>query len=91
MAGHESPYTAFEVLYTRWPAAPKVVVYDNGCHAHVYTLNRGPAWAKDTLFLIDKLHAAGHTGCCKAYDVTHHPSLGTLNSQLAEQKVCMFI
>lgn len=84
----ESPQALFEVLYTRWPQAqpPKVVVYDNNCHAHAYFLNREPEWVTNTLFVIDKTHFRGHKGCCKAYDIARYPELITLNSQLAEQR-----
>ncbi|PNW69783.1 hypothetical protein CHLRE_20g751697v5 [Chlamydomonas reinhardtii] len=82
----ESPQALFEVLYTRWPQPPKVVVYDNNCHAHAYFLNREPEWVTNTLFVIDKTHFRGHTGCCKAYDIARYSSLVSLNSQLAEQR-----
>lgn len=82
----ESPQALFEVLFTRWPEPPKVVVYDNNCHAHAYFLNREPQWVERTLFVIDKTHFRGHTGCCKGYDIARYPELNSLNSQLAEQR-----
>lgn len=89
MRESESARTIFEVLYTRWAVAPKVVVYDNGCHAHSYALNREPAWAAGTAFLIDKLHYKGHVGCTRAYDIGIYPGLAVHNSSMAEQKVCV--
>ncbi|GIL68946.1 hypothetical protein Vafri_22208 [Volvox africanus] len=86
MSQHESPQTLFEVLYTRWQAAPRLVVYDNSCHGHTYFLNREPAWVRDTRFLIDKMHFKGHSGCCEAYDIAKYPELSKYNSQLAEQR-----
>ncbi len=86
MENHESPKTLFELLYTRWLDPPKLVIYDNSCHAHAYFLNREPQWAKDITFLIDKTHFKGHTGCSLAYDIGRYPKYGLLNSQLAEQK-----
>jgi hypothetical protein len=82
----ESPRALFEVLFTRWSQAPAVVVYDNNCHAHAYFLNREPEWVTNTLFVIDKTHFRGHTGCCKAYDIGSYPNLACKNSQLAEQR-----
>lgn len=83
----ESPRTLFEVLYTRWGHAPKVLVYDNSCHGHAFFLNREPLWSANTTFLIDKLHFKGHTACCAAYDISIYPTLAIHNSQMAEQKV----
>ncbi len=87
MERHESPRSLFDILYTRWKSPPDVVVYDNGCNAHAYVLKREPAWAANTLFLIDKLHYMGHKACSLAYDIARYPLLGKLNSQLAEQRV----
>ncbi len=84
---HESPRTLFEVLFTRLPKPPRVVVYDNSCNAQVYFLNREPAWARDILFLVDKLHMLGHTACARSHDVGRYPEFTALNSQLAEQRV----
>jgi len=32
MHHHESPKTAFELFYTRWPQGPRVICYDNACN-----------------------------------------------------------
>lgn len=87
MAESESPRTLFEVLYTRFPTAPRLVVYDNSCHAHAFALNREPEFFRNTQFCIDALHFKGHTGCCAAYNIKHHAHTRGLNSQLAEQQV----
>ena len=87
MPSSESPRTLFEILFTRWPTAPEVVVYDNGCHAHAYALNREPEWASNTFYVIDKLHYRGHTACSSSYDIGKYPVLGKKNSSMAEQKV----
>lgn len=89
MPNSESPRTLFEVLYTRFKQAPDVVVYDNSCHGHVYCLNREPAWAARTQFVVDKAHWKGHTGCSSGYDIGLYPRLSQLNSQLAEQRVSL--
>lgn len=87
MRDSESPRTLFEVLYTRFPVAPRLVVYDNGCNAHAFALNREPVFFKNTQFMIDALHFKCHTGCCSAYDIKHHAHTRHLNSQLCEQQV----
>jgi hypothetical protein len=87
MPASESPRTLFEVVYTRWRRPPRLIVYDNNCHAHAYFLNREPQFVKDTTFLIDKIHFKGHVGCCIGYDIAAYPEYGSWNSQLHEQKV----
>lgn len=87
MPSSESPRTLFEVLFTRWPVAPSVVVYDNGCNAHTYVLNREPDWCKDTLYVVDKLHYKGHVACSIGYNIAEYEDLAKLNSSMAEQKV----
>lgn len=87
MPEHESPRTVFELLYTRFEEPPPVVVYDNNCNTHVYSLNREPEWAAPVRFVIDKTHFRTHKGCCAAYDIGAYPDLRFRNSQLAEQKV----
>jgi hypothetical protein len=42
--------------------APSVIVYDNACNLHTYSLNRDPIYFKHTRFLVDRLHWRDHTG-----------------------------
>lgn len=37
-------------------AAPKMLIYDNGCNAHCYLINREPAFFESTSVYIDRLH-----------------------------------
>ena len=87
MAQCESPKLPFQILFTRFPQAPHVIVYDNGCKLHVYCLNQEPGYFQNTLFLVDRFHWRGHTGCSSGYnlDLYGEPLLKTLNSQINEQ------
>ena len=64
-----------------------MIVYDNACKLHVYRLNREPGHFQNTLFLVDRFHWRGHTGCSSGYnlDPCGEPILKTLNSQINEQ------
>ena len=81
----ESERTIFELLLTRWPTPPKVVVYDNACNAHYFCLSREPDYFKFTQFIIDQLHASGHKACSCAYDPTRHEIVINKNTQQCEQ------
>ena len=78
----------FSALYTYWPKAPKVVIYDFACQLSQYCMVREPEFFKNTLFAIDRMHAAGHVGCSESSFLSHHdttnPSLLHVNSQAAE-------
>jgi len=51
-------------------------------------LHREPSFFKDTMFLVDRMHMRGHTGCCKGYDMDSYQALDirTINSQVNEQE-----
>ena len=87
MRDAESPRTLFEAIYLHWPFPPKVVVYDNSCHAMTYALNREPEWFKDVQWVIDATHFPGHIGCAFSFDIKRQPCLSHLNSQICEQRV----
>jgi len=78
----------FSALYTQWPTAPKVVVYDFACQLAPYCLVREPQFFRDTRFLVDQFHASGHTKCSKAssstYAMQFDPNLQTINTSAAE-------
>jgi hypothetical protein len=63
MTKPESPDTMFSILYSRFPDARRVVIYDNACKLLEYCMNREPTFFQDTIFLIDRLHAKTHVGC----------------------------
>jgi hypothetical protein len=52
----ESARSVFEVLYTRFPTAPSVVIYDNACNLAIYSHIRECDFFGDTTFAIDRLH-----------------------------------
>ena len=61
----------FSALYTQWPTAPKIVVYDFTCQLAPYCLLREPQFFRDTRFLVDQFHASGHTKCSRASSSTY--------------------
>eukprot|EP00794_Sanderia_malayensis_P000058 gene58-654_t len=60
MVYNESVNVPFDVLYTRFPEAPKTCIYDNACSLHEYALLRRPQFFKRTWFLVDRLHWKNH-------------------------------
>jgi len=82
---HESP--RFQIFLTRFLKPPKLIVYDNACKLHQYSLNREPDNFKFTKFLIDKFHWKGHVGCSSRYNLTKYPTfdMTAINSQVNEQ------
>lgn len=78
----------FSALYTQWPTAPKVVVYDFACQLAPYCLVREPKFFCNTRFLVDQFHASGHTKCSKAssstYAMQFDPNLQVINTSAAE-------
>lgn len=78
----------FSAIYTRWPTAPKHILYDFACALGGYALLREPGYFKDTLFLTDRFHAAGHTACSSSTFVdrytSHIPELEKVNDSAAE-------
>ena len=53
MQSAESCKTVFQILATRFPRQPKVIIYDNGCNLSEYILNRAPGPFRDTYILSD--------------------------------------
>lgn len=56
----------FSAVYTRFPVAPKIIVYDFACQLAPYCLVREAKYFRHTRFLIDELHAHDHTRCGRA-------------------------
>ena len=61
---NESPQALFQLFFTRFRRAPARVVYDNACNAQLYCMKREHEFFKDTMFVIDRLHAQGHSVDC---------------------------
>ena len=75
-------------MITRWPRAPKRVIYGFACALGPYCLTREPAFFADTLFIVDDFHAKGHTKCSAASFLKTYaaidPRLIRVNSSAAE-------
>ncbi|KJA24472.1 hypothetical protein HYPSUDRAFT_136396, partial [Hypholoma sublateritium FD-334 SS-4] len=78
----------FAAMYSMWPKAPEVVVYDFACALQPYCVLREPEFFQDTLFMIDDFHASDHTKCASACFLKSYknsdPRLLRLNSSAAE-------
>lgn len=84
LRNHESPQTIFEVLFTRFKTPPKVLVYDNGCNASEFILNREPNFFKEMRIVIDGLHFHNHVNCSKVFDIRQYPEYQNSAAVLAE-------
>ena len=56
----------FSAIYTRFPQAPEMIVYDFACQLASYSLVREARYFAHTRFLIDEMHAHDHTRCGRA-------------------------
>jgi flagellar biosynthesis GTPase FlhF len=74
---------SFMVKYLEKP--PDFLIYDFGCAALDYCLNRLPGWFKAMVVLIDRFHWANHTSCCCSFNMRFYDEVSCLNSQIAEQ------
>lgn len=78
----------FSAMVTRWPKAPKLVIYDFACSLGPYCFIREPEFFANTKFLIDHFHSSNHTKCDNAWFLSTYaatnPSLTNLNSSAAE-------
>ncbi|KAJ2920824.1 hypothetical protein H1R20_g16268, partial [Candolleomyces eurysporus] len=78
----------FSAIVTRWPVAPKRIIYDFACALGPYCMLREPLFFKNTLFCIDHFHAAGHTKCSPAAFLSEYanvdPRLVAINSSAGE-------
>jgi hypothetical protein len=78
----------FSAMVTRWPVAPKRVVYDFACALGPYCMLREPSFFGRTFFTIDHFHAAGHTKCSPAAFLSEYanvdPRLVPINSSAGE-------
>ena len=78
----------FSGIFTHWPKAPRVIVYDFACQLAPYCLVREPEFFQDTLFVIDEMHSTGHSSCSQAFFLQNYmltrASLKFVNSSAAE-------
>jgi hypothetical protein len=85
MENSESRNHLFSFMLKHLPELPKVIVYDFGCAALEYFLNRLPAWIKDTVVVVDKFHWENHNSCASAFNMRLYQDIRYINSQAAEQ------
>lgn len=78
----------FSAMVTRWPTAPRHVVYDFACALGPYCMLREPQFFAQTLFAVDDFHAQGHTKCSRASMLCEYAEVNThlkrVNSSAAE-------
>lgn len=65
-------------------SAPKVILYDFACALSAYCWNRDPAFFRDTLFLVDRLHDKNHS-CAKSFAIETTTLFKEVNTQANEQ------
>ena len=66
MYQHESPMHPFRILFERLPNANnRIVVIDNACNIHVYSMRREPWFFRNVWFLVDRLHWSNHINCSR--------------------------
>lgn len=78
----------FSGLYVYFDKAPDVVVYDFACQLSDYAMSREPEFFKDTLFVMNEMHANGHSACSQASFSSNYmqcsPRLQEVNTSAAE-------
>ncbi|KAJ7636152.1 hypothetical protein DFH06DRAFT_1336290 [Mycena polygramma] len=78
----------FSAIVTRWPKAPKRVIYDFACALGPYCMTREPTFFSETQFVIDDFHASGHKKCSPAAFLKTYaqvdPRLARINTSAAE-------
>jgi hypothetical protein len=78
----------FAAMITRWPKAPRRVIYDFACALGPYCLLREADFFAKTDFLVDSFHAKGHSKCSEAAFLSTYtavnPALAGVNSSAAE-------
>lgn len=56
----------FSAIYSHFVVAPRIIIYDFACQLAPYCLVREAKFFRHTRFLIDELHAQGHSRCGQA-------------------------
>ena len=78
----------FSGLLVYFEKAPEVVIYDFACQLSDYSMSREPEFFKDTCFVIDEMHAKGHSSCSQASFSSNYmqcsPRLQEVNTSSAE-------
>jgi hypothetical protein len=87
----ESERTVHNLIYSRFPEAPSIIIYDNGCNLHQYVLFREPRFFRNTTFVLDRLHENSHGSCSPAYSPDQFVQLQRTNTQVVEQKNSLYV
>jgi hypothetical protein len=78
----------FSAMLCYWDIAPEVIIYDFACQLAPYCLAREPEFFQDTLFVVDEMHANGHSQCSQAFFISNYMqtrgSLKCINTSAAE-------
>jgi len=78
----------FSALLCYFESPPSIVIYDFACQLAPYCRSREPDLFKDTLFVIDEMHANGHSSCSQACFLSNYmqtnADLLRINSSAAE-------
>ena len=78
----------FSAIYSYFEIAPSVIIYDFACQLAPYCMAREPEFFKNTLFVIDEMHANGHSSCSQACFLSNYmqtcPDLQPVYSSAAE-------
>ena len=77
----ESVEHVYNILLTRFPQLPEIIIYDNGCNLYEYILNRSPEFFLKTMIVCDGFHVANHINCCAAFDYTKYPFLQGISNK----------
>lgn len=82
---YESTRTVHDLLLSRFPIAPRIIIYDHACDLHLYSIAREPKFFAETSYYCDKLHYGTHKDCSCAYDPFKHTPLDKENTVIYEQ------
>ncbi|KAF8515124.1 hypothetical protein BU17DRAFT_76913 [Hysterangium stoloniferum] len=78
----------FSAIYTHWPVAPKIIVYDFACQLAPYCLIHEPGYFGQTRFVVDEFHASDHTKCSRTshagFVMQYDPQLQAINTRATE-------
>ncbi len=87
----ESERTVFELIRTRFPVAPPLVVYDNACNVARFCLIRDLAFFLRVRFILDKLHESNHRKCSPSFSPQINSSvIRKINTSKCEQENALY-
>lgn len=64
----ESVNDSFSTIICMFQKAPKLILQDNSCKFHPYSMNREPVFFKDSIIANDECHSKGHL-CFPSYSI----------------------